>query len=150
MVDTTLCYLRHAGKVLLLHRIKKKQDINAGKWIGVGGHLEAGESPLACVLREVREETGIILTDIHQVGIIDFLNTECEDERMWLYVAEVEEEITPECDEGVLAWFPENELFDLPMWEGDRTFLGRMLAGERGFHVEVSYEGDLLVGTREL
>ncbi len=148
MKMTTLCYIhrREDDSWLMLHRIKKQHDENAGKWIGVGGKLEKGESPDDCVKREVLEETGLQLTHYTFKGIITFISDLYEDEQMLLYEAdEYTGELAENCDEGVLSWIPSDQLMDLPMWEGDRHFLKPLLAGQEQIFMKLIYEGDDLV-----
>lgn len=133
MKNTTLCYLEHNGCYLMLHRIKKKNDENAGKWIGVGGKLEENESPEDCLLREVREETGLTLTHWKLRGIVTFAYEGWPTEYMFLYTATgFCGQITNDCSEGELAWVPIQHVPHLPLWEGDRIFL-RLLAENKPF-----------------
>lgn len=151
MVSTTLCYVERDGCYLMLHRVKKKNDLNEGKWIGIGGHVEAGETPDACVVREAYEEAGIRLTSFRLRGVVEFVSARWEDEHMYLYTADAFEGEVGECDEGVLRWVPRGEIFDLPLWEGDRIFLGSLLAEEPFFHLEVRYGmNDELISSRKL
>lgn len=124
MILTTVCYLKKDGKTLLLHRTKKKNDINEGKWIGVGGKFEAGESPEDCVRREVYEETGYILDKINFVGFITFPQImHGEDEGMFLFTSEdFHGTLHPTCKEGILEWIDDQSIADLNLWEGDRYF----------------------------
>ena len=147
MIETTLCYIEQDGKYLMLYRNKKKQDPNAGKWIGVGGKLEPDETPEQCLLREVREETGLELTDYTYRGKVFFLPDCWEDEIMHLYVATgFRGELSVACNEGELRWVPFDEVFDLPLWEGDRYFLKDLMSGEGGeIEMELRYHGDELV-----
>ena len=148
MKETTLCYLLRDGKVLMLHRVKKQKDINAGKWIGVGGHLEEGETPEMCLVREVREETGYLLGKADLRGIVDFVPDTAEEERMYLYTSEdFSGEELPDCDEGILRWVPEEEALSLSLWEGDRIFLRLLREGRSGFYLRLVYEGDVLTGS---
>ena len=148
VTETTLCYIRRGGEWLMLHRAGRENDENAGKWIGVGGHIEPGETPEECLLREVREETGLTLTRWHARGVIDFSSDVWGEERMHLFTAD---EFTGEmtaCDEGELRWVPEAEVPLLPTWAGDRIFLNLLLEGEPFFHLSLKYEGEALVGYR--
>ncbi len=120
---TTITYIERDGKYLLLHRVKEKEDINAGKWIGVGGHLEEGETHIQAMKREVMEETGLTVTKYEYIGYIDFLNDLYPPERMYFYKVTGFTGEVKECDEGVLAWIDQDKMMDLPMWEGDRYFL---------------------------
>ena len=147
MHETTLCYIRRDGEGLMLHRVKREQDENAGKWIGVGGHVEEGETPEECLLREVNEETGLTLTSWEKRGEIDFLSDKFDSERMHLYTADVFSGALRACDEGDLAWIPEEKLFELPMWEGDRVFLNMLMDEAPEFRMTLRYKGDTLVET---
>lgn len=143
-VLTTLCYLEQEGKYLMLHRVKKKQDVNAGKWIGVGGHFEEGESPEDCMKREIREETGLVPLAWRFRGIVTFLSDSAPAEYMHLYtVTQWQGELT-DCDEGDLAWVEKGQIDRLNLWEGDRIFL-RLLAEEAPFFsLKLTYRGDAL------
>ena len=146
MQMTTLCYIEKEGKYLMLHRVKKHHDINAGKWIGVGGHVENGETPEECLLREVKEETGLVLTAYRLRGLVTFLSDVCEPELMCVFTADAFDGEMIECDEGELAWVEKSDVLALPTWEGDRVFLERLLSGdERFFSIKLRYEGDKLV-----
>jgi len=146
MKMTTLCYIEKEGKYLMLHRVKKHHDINAGKWIGVGGHVENGETPEECLLREVKEETGLTLTAYRLRGLVTFLSDVCEPELMCVFTADAFDGELIECDEGELAWVEKSDVLGLPTWEGDRVFLERLLSGdERFFSIKLRYEGDRLV-----
>lgn len=144
MLNTTLCYILRGDEVLMLHRIKKKNDINQGKWIGVGGKFEPGESPDECLLREAREETGLTLTSWRCRGVVTFLSDVGEGEYMYLFTADgfTGELIT--CDEGELQWVPREFLNTLPHWEGDKIFLDLMWAGAPFFLLTLRYRGDTM------
>lgn len=122
VLNTTLCYLERDGKYLMLHRIKKKNDINHDKWIGVGGKLEFSESPEDCLYREVKEETGYELLSHNFRGIVTFVYCDIT-EYMYLYVSDNFIGEQSECDEGELVWINKNAVLDLPIWEGDKIFL---------------------------
>lgn len=145
MKMTTLCYLESGDRYLLLHRTKKKNDDNADKWIGVGGKFEDGESPEDCLLREVREETGLTLTCYRYRGIITFVNDLYPTEYMHLFTADAWEGVPHECDEGELAWIEKKELLRLPMWEGDRIFLSLLEKNEPFFSLKLVYHGEELL-----
>ena len=117
---TTLCYIEKDGKYLMLHRIKKKSDINQGKWIGVGGHFEEGESPEECLIREVQEETGLFLTQYAFRGIVTFATDVQQTEYMCLYTANAFEGELTACNECELAWIDKEKIEELELWEGDR------------------------------
>ncbi len=120
---TTLAYIENDGRYLLLHRVKKAHDVNKGKWIGIGGHLEEGESPVAAMKREIKEETGLDVLSYRYYGALDFLNDEAEPERMFLYKVTSFSGDLIDCNEGELRWVKINEVETLPMWEGDKAFL---------------------------
>lgn len=142
---TTLCYIEKDDKYLMLHRVKKKNDQNQDKWLGVGGHFEDGESPEDCVLREVKEETGLTLTEYRYRGLVTFVSDEYENEYMHLFTATGYDGEIIECDEGELVWIPKSEVFDLNIWEGDKIFF-RLLEEECGFFsLKVRYKGDRLM-----
>lgn len=144
MRATTLCYLERNGQYLMLHRVRKQNDPNHDKWIGVGGGIEAGESPEDCLLREVREETGLNLTSYRKRGVIDFISDAWEDEVMHLYTAECWTGNMIECDEGILEWVDKDRVADLPLWEGDRVFLGLIARDAPYFHLRLEYLGEKL------
>ena len=145
MKNTTLCYLLQGDEVLLLHRIKKKNDLNHDKWIGIGGKFEEGESPEECLLREAWEETGLTLTDYNYRGIVTFVSDEWEGEYMHLYTATGWTGTLKECDEGVLEWVGWEKMKALPQWEGDKIFL-RLLEEEAPFiSLKLCNEGDRLI-----
>ena len=142
---TTLCYIENDhGEYLMLHRTKKQNDLNAGKWIGVGGKFEADETPEECLLREVYEETGLTLTRYRFRGIVTFLSNEWEGEYMHLFTADKYEGTLCDCNEGELAWVPKNDVLKLNLWEGDHIFLRELLKNDRFFSLKLSYTGDLL------
>ncbi len=145
MAMTTLCYIEKDNKYLMLHRISKEKDINKGKWIGVGGHFEDGESPQECLLREVYEETGLTLINYKFRGLVTFVADKSVTEYMCLYTADEFEGELKECDEGVLEWIEKEKVLDLNIWEGDRIFLKLLLEESKFFSLKVEYEGDKLV-----
>lgn len=138
---TTLCYIETEDSYLMLHRIKKKEDVNEGKWIGVGGHFEAGESPEDCLLREVQEETGLLLTSYSFRGIVTFVYKDCC-EYMCLYTAEQFEGTLIECQEGTLRWVKKEEVLQLSLWEGDRIFLRLLKENAPFFSLKLVYKED--------
>jgi 8-oxo-dGTP diphosphatase len=131
--------------MLMLYRNKKENDENAGKWVGVGGKLEAGESPEDCLLREVREECGITLSSYKFRGIVTFVSDVWGTEYMCLFTATVPEETLVDCTEGDLRWVENDRLDTLPMWEGDRVFFELIKNDHPFFSLKLSYEGDTLV-----
>ncbi len=145
MKNTTLCYIYRGSKVLLLHRIKKENDLNEGMWIGIGGHFEENESPEECALREVREETGLTMTDYRYRGIVTFVSDRYEGEYMHLFTAtETEGNLKEDCDEGVLQWIPKETFDSLPQWEGDKVFLKLLDDDAPFFSLKLEYSGNKL------
>ena len=146
MKNTTLGYIEKDGKYLMLHRIKKINDMNHDKWIGIGGKVEPGESPHECMVREAYEETGLTLNNPRYRGLITFISNEYEQEIMHLYTAtDFSGTLNENCNEGVLEWIDKDKIFDLPSWEGDKIFLQLLRNEERFFSLKLVYEGDKLV-----
>jgi 8-oxo-dGTP diphosphatase len=145
MYNTTLCYITRGDEVLMLHRIKKKNDINHDKWIGIGGKFEDGESPDECLLREALEETGLTLTNWQCRGVVTFLCDGVEGEYMYLFTADGFRGELKDCDEGELQWVKRDFLNQLPKWEGDQIFLNLLWQGAPFFLLKLSYQGDKLV-----
>lgn len=145
MLNTTLCYIERGDEYLMLHRVKKKNDINKDKWIGLGGKFEENESPEDCLLREVKEESGLSLISWRYRGIVTFINTKCEAEFMHLFTADSFEGEMKSCDEGELEWIKKSELLKLSLWEGDKIFLRLLDTDEPFFSLKLSYDGDELL-----
>ena len=145
MLNTTLCYIERGDEYLMLHRIKKKNDINKDKWIGLGGKFEENESPEDCLMREVKEESGLTLTSWRYRGIVTFINTKCKSEFMHLFTADGFEGEMKSCDEGELEWIEKSELMKLTLWEGDKIFLRLLDTDEPFFSLKLSYDGDELL-----
>ena len=144
LLQTTLCYLEQDGCYLMLHRIKKKKDVNHDKWIGVGGKFEPGEDALACALREVREETGLTMRDPQYRGSADPSCPPWPAEPTHLYTRTDFTGTMTDCNEGTLEWVPKERVQELPIWPGDKLFF-RLLAEEAPFfHLELTYDGDTL------
>ena len=145
MINTTLCYIQRGEDYLMLHRIKKQNDLNQDKWIGVGGKFEDKESPEDCLLREVREETGLTLTSYRYRGIVTFVSDRWPTEYMHLFTADGWTGELKECDEGVLEWLPRRRLLELPHWEGDAIFLDLIAREDTPFFsLKLCYEGEIL------
>ena len=144
MINTTLCYITRGEEVLMLHRVKKENDINKDKWIGIGGKFEGEESPGQCLLREAKEETGLTLTSWRCRGIVTFLNDQCEGEYMYLFAADGFEGELKTCDEGNLEWISRDFLDSLPKWEGDKIFLDLLWQDAPFFLLTLRYSGDKL------
>ncbi|MBP5167123.1 MAG: NUDIX domain-containing protein [Oscillospiraceae bacterium] len=145
MRNSTLCYIERGGSYLMLHRVKKENDVNRDKWIGIGGGFEEGESPEECVLREIKEETGLTVTGLRLRGIVTFVSDRWETEYMHLFTAFSAAGDTAPCDEGELEWIEKSRLFSLPIWEGDKIFLDLIASDHPFFSLKLAYEGDRLV-----
>lgn len=145
---TTLCYIENDGKYLMLHRVKKEVDENKDKWIGVGGKFEPGETPEECLLREVKEETGLTLKIYQFRGIVTFLSDEWGTEYMHLFTATEYSGEMKECDEGQLVWVDKSEIESLKLWEGDKIFFRLMEESKDFFTLKLRYEGENLVETK--
>ena len=145
MRNTTLCYIEQGRDYLMLHRVKKTVDENKDKWIGIGGKFEEGESPEDCLLREVREETGLTLKRWRYRGIVTFVSDQWGTEYMHLFTADAwEGRLRDDCDEGVLEWIDRERLLTLPIWEGDKIFLRLLDGGAPFFSLKLRYAGDRL------
>ena len=146
MKTTTLCHIEKDGKYLMLHRIKKENDLNHDKWIGIGGKFEDKESPEQCNRREVLEETGLTLHTSKYCGIVTFVSDKWETEYMHIFTsADFSGEIK-ECDEGVLEWIDKQEIYNLPLWEGDKIFLQLIEQPECPFFsLRLEYKGEKLI-----
>lgn len=145
----TECYIQKDGKTLMLHRNKKKNDINAGKWIGLGGKFDPGESPEDCLLREVKEEAGVLLTKFRLRGFVTFTDISKNPESLYyifIYTAsEYTGEIGP-CSEGELRWVDNGKILGLELWEGDRLFRGWLSDDSKGlFSAKFTYNADKLI-----
>jgi len=145
MRNTTLCYIERGEEWLLMHRTKKENDLNKDKWIGIGGKFEDKESPEDCLLREVKEETGLTLTSYAYRGIVTFVSDVFETEYMHLFTADEFEGIPGECDEGDLEWITKKKFASLPQWEGDKIFLKLLEEKVPFFSLKLQYKGEELV-----
>lgn len=148
MYKTTLCYIEKNDCYLMLYRNKKKIDINKGKWIGVGGHFEDGEDADSCLIREVLEETGLILKSYELRGKIVFHIDDLV-EVCYVYTASDFSGVIKECDEGELRWIPKDEILDLPLWEADPLFLKKLMNDEPFFKLTLVYKNDVLISVEE-
>ena len=144
MINSTLCYIEKDGKYLMLHRVKKENDANKDKWIGIGGKFEDQESPEDCVLRETKEETGLTLTSYKYRGIVTFVSDRWETEYMHLFTADGFSGELIDCDEGVLEWIDKEKLDAIPKWEGDKIFLRLLDEGGPFFSPKLRYRGERL------
>ncbi len=157
LIKSTLCYIENDGKFLMLFRNKKENDPCEGKWVGIGGKFEEGETADECLLREVFEETGLVLMDYTACGIVHFLSDVLPDEDMYLYTASKYKGDLPSdadgnilssdeiCNEGDLRWIPKNNVTSLNLWQGDKFFLEPLIAGKTNIEITCRYEGDKLV-----
>lgn len=142
-IETTLCYIEQGDAYLMLHRTLKKNDVNHGKWIGVGGKFEADESPEDCMRREVLEETGLEALRWRYRGIVTFVSPRSETEYMHLFTIDAWRGALHACNEGELAWMQKARLFDLPHWKGDEIFLTLIAdAAQPFFSLKLVYDGD--------
>ena len=146
MINSTLCYITRGDEVLLLHRVKKENDVNKDKWIGIGGKFEGDETPDECLLREAKEETGLTLERWRYRGLVTFVSDKWETEYMHLYTADKFSGTMKECDEGNLEWVPREQVEHLPIWEGDKIFLRLMDTDRPFFSLKLNYTGDVLTG----
>ncbi|MBR2616070.1 MAG: 8-oxo-dGTP diphosphatase [Clostridia bacterium] len=145
MINTSLCYLEKDGAYLLLHRIKKENDVNRDKWIGIGGKFEDKESPEDCVCREVLEETGLTLLEAEYRGVVTFVSDQYKTEWMHLFTSKSFCGDLKECDEGVLEWVPKEKIAALPIWEGDKIFLELLEENVPFFSLKLVYEKNTLM-----
>lgn len=145
MKNTTLCYIEKEDSYLMLHRVKKKNDMNQDKWLGVGGKMEERESPEECLLREVKEETGLTLKEYQYRGFITFVSKQWETEYMHLFTATEYEGEIKECDEGKLEWVPKAQIEQLNLWEGDKIFFRLLQEYDGFFTLKLCYAEDSLL-----
>ena len=145
MILSTLCYIEKDDKYLMLHRTKKKNDINKDKWLGVGGRFEEGESPEECIIREVKEETGLTLKNYQLRGIVTYVSNKWETEYMYIFTATEFEGDLIECDEGDLEWIEKEKIDTLPTWEGDHIFVDKLQKYNGFFSVKFEYDGEKLI-----
>lgn len=148
MKSTTLCYIERGHQYLMLHRTRKQNDMNRDKWLGIGGHIEPGETPMDCILRETREETGLELHDCRARGVVHFRSDQYSDEEMFLFTATRFTGELIACDEGELEWIDKDRLYALTLWEGDRIFLRLLAEGAEDIDLTLRYEGERLVEAR--
>lgn len=151
MKDSTCIYLIQNHQVLMLYRNKKPNDVNAGKYIGIGGKRKPGESMLECAKREMYEETGLTAEKLDYRGVVYFRYPHLEDERIYIYTSSEYHGEMHDCDEGTLKWVDENDVLSLPLWEGDKVFLKKMMREEtEPFHITLTYDAkDRLVSVEE-
>ncbi len=146
MKNTTLCYIENDGKYLMIHRVKKIEDINKDKWVGVGGKFEERETPFDCVRREIFEETGLIPGKLNYRGLVTFVSDEYGTEYMHLFhTKDFKGTMTRDCNEGTLEWIEKDKIYNLPLWEGDKIFLDLLNKDVPFFSLKLVYEGQTLV-----
>ena len=145
MRNTTLCHIEQDGKYLMLHRVKKENDLNHDKWVGIGGKFEDKESPEECNLRETLEETGLTLNSYRYCGIVTFVSDIWETEYMHIFYSDDFNGELKSCDEGELCWVKINDVYNLPIWEGDKIFLRLIEENSPFFSLKLEYNGDTLV-----
>lgn len=145
--ETVLAYIEQSDSYLMLFRNKKEKDINANKWIGVGGHIEPGETIEQALYREIKEETGLDVISYEKRGLIHFNYGELSEIMHLFVIKEVKGELI-ECDEGTLQYIPKSEVLNIPIWEGDRIFLKKILSNDPYFELELNYQQDTLVSYR--
>lgn len=144
MLNTTLCYIQKNENYLMLHRIKKQNDINKDKWIGIGGKFEEGESPEECALREVKEETGLTLKSYEYRGIVTFVSDNNFTEFMHIFWSDDFEGEIIDCDEGKLEWIEKSKLNDFEHWKGDEIFLDLINKKVPFFSLKLVYKSGIL------
>lgn len=146
MRNTTLCHIEKDGKYLMLHRIKKENDMNKDKWVGIGGKFEDKESPEECNAREVFEETGLVVNTAEYRGIVTFVSDEFETEYMHIFTCSDFSGTVKECNEGELCWIEKDKIPSLPIWEGDKIFLNLIKDnGSPFFSLKLEYSGQKLI-----
>ena len=145
MLNTSLCYIEKNSSYLMIHRVKKKNDVNHDKWIGVGGKFEDGESPFDCARREIFEECGVRVKNLRYRGIVTFVSDEYGTEYMHLFTAdEYDGDINYDCNEGNLEWVNKEDIKNLPIWEGDKIFFDLLDRETRFFSLKLCYKGEML------
>ena len=145
MINTTLGHIEKDGAYLMLHRVKKENDRNRDKWVGIGGKFEDKESPEDCNAREVLEETGLTLNSARYCGIVTFISDKWETEYMHIFHSDDFSGGVKDCDEGVLEWVDKKKLYFMPIWEGDKIFLRLIEQNVPFFSLKLEYTGDTLI-----
>ena len=145
MIFSSLCYIEKDEKYLMLHRTKKNNDINENKWIGIGGKFEVGESPEECIIREVKEETGLTLNSYKFRGIITYISKTWKTEYVCLFTSDNFSGKLIECNEGDLKWIDKKEVLNLKTWEGDKIFINKIQKDDKFFTIKFEYDGDTLL-----
>lgn len=145
MILSTVCYIEKDGKYLMLHRTKKKNDINKDKWLGIGGKFEKNESPEECIIREVKEETGLILQSYKLRCIVTYVSTTWEEEYIYVFTSNDFTGELIECNEGDLQWIDKNKVTELNTWEGDKIFVEKIKNDNTFFTVKFEYDVEKLI-----
>lgn len=146
MILSTVCYIEKDNKYLMLHRTKKKNDVNKDKWIGIGGKFEERESPEECIVREVKEETGLTLKSYKLRCIVTYVSPFWETEYMYVFTSDdFEGELASECNEGDLQWIDKSQIANINTWEGDKIFIEKMQNDDNFFTLKLEYNDDKLV-----
>ncbi len=145
MINSSICYIEKEEKYLMLHRTKKEKDINKEKWIGVGGKFEDKESPEDCIIREVKEETGLTLNSCKLRCIVTYVSKDWDTEYMYVFTSDDFSGELIECNEGDLEWVDKNKIFELNLWEGDKIFLKKIQKDDTFFTMKFNYDGDKLL-----
>ena len=145
MILSTLCYIEKDGKYLMLHRTKKKNDINKDKWLGIGGKFEDRESPEECIIREVKEETGLTLNTYKLRCIVTYVSKKWETEYMYVFTSNDYTGKLIECNEGDLQWIEKDKVTELNTWEGDKIFVDEIQNNNKFFTIKFNYDGDRLI-----
>lgn len=148
MILSSLCYIEKDGKYLMLHRTKKEKDISKGKWLAIGGKFENEESPEECIIREVREETGLILKSMILRCIVTYVSKEWETEYMYVFTSKEFDGQLIECNEGDLEWIEKKKIDELNTWEGDKIFVHKIEKGDTFFTIKFHYDGDKMIDYR--
>lgn len=144
--DTTLCYIEKDGAYLMMHRVKKQNDMNKDKYVGIGGKLEENETPLDCAVREIKEETGLTASNLLYRGIVTFVSNEYGTEKMHLFTtSDFNGTLNKNCNEGELVWIKKEDVYNLPIWEGDKIFFELLEKESKFFNLTLVYEGEKLV-----
>lgn len=146
MILSTVCYIEKDNKYLMLHRTKKKNDVNKDKWIGIGGKFEERESPEECIVREVKEETGLTLKSYKLRCIVTYVSPSWKTEYMYVFTSDdFEGELASECNEGDLQWIDKSQIANINTWEGDKIFIEKMQNDDNFFTLKLEYNDDKLV-----
>ena len=148
MDKTVLCYLIKDDSYLMLYRNKKENDMNEGKYLGIGGHIEPGETKEEACKREIKEETGLNVNRLDYHGFVEFYNDDYQ-EMMYLFTSDDFSGELIECNEGTLSWVKIDKVLDLNIWEGDKLFLPKLKTNEL-INMIVVYKNGIFQGGGDL